>query len=210
LLDLRNKDFGQIVGAKDGFREKRQLETIPQQGILSSPRNLRKAPRNKTLRDTEVSTTRHLFKEIHRQSRAGGAAAISGELWVVLRFFLWDLISTSRIAVALTQKTTGLCEGWLCKATMVILAAAAVTAAGVGAYQGGKAAVADVGKRMRRRTMAKERDTERKVEQSQREQARKLEETKKQNTSIEDRVARFKQGMPSEQKRSGLFRKCQS
>jgi Tfp pilus assembly protein PilO len=93
---------------------------------------------------------------------------------------------------------------------MVILAAAAVTAAGVGAYQGGKAAVADVGKRMRRRTMAKERDTERKVEQSQREQARKLEETKKQNMSIEDRVARFKQGMPSEQKRSGLFRKCQS
>jgi Tfp pilus assembly protein PilO len=93
---------------------------------------------------------------------------------------------------------------------MVILAAAAVTAAGVGAYQGGKAAVANVGKRMRRRTMAKERETERQVVQSQREQARKLEETKKENMSIEERVARFKQGVPSEQKKSGLFRNSQS
>lgn len=91
---------------------------------------------------------------------------------------------------------------------MVILAAAAITAAGVGAYKGGKAAAEDIGKKVRRHTTAKLRREERKLEAAEREKAREQDSERTQNMSAMERVERFKQNAPGQQpKKSGLFRK---
>jgi len=89
---------------------------------------------------------------------------------------------------------------------MVLLAAAAITAAGVGAYKGGKAAATDIGKKVRRHTTAKLRREERKIETSEREQIREQDSLRTQNMSAKERVERFKQSVP-QSKKSGLFRK---
>ena len=89
---------------------------------------------------------------------------------------------------------------------MVILAAAAITAAGVGAYQGGKAVAADVQKKLRRSKTQRTRNQERRLENAEQEQLRQKEKERKDQMSIEDRVAKFKQGVPTAQ-RKGLFRK---
>lgn len=92
---------------------------------------------------------------------------------------------------------------------MVILAAAAITAAGVGAYQGGKAVVTDVNKKIRRSTTQRNRTKERK-EQNKMNDIQRQETTQNiQNMSINDRVNRFKQNIPNEQpsKKGLLFRK---
>lgn len=90
---------------------------------------------------------------------------------------------------------------------MVILAAAAITAAGVGAYQGGKAVVSDVGKKLRRSTTQRNRNQERKVQSQEQEQQRQQDEVLKQHMSIQDRVQKFKQRVPDQTKKTGLFRK---
>ena len=96
---------------------------------------------------------------------------------------------------------------------MVILAAAAITAAGVGAYQGGKAVVTDVNKKIRRSTTQRQRNQERKMLTNDTEQQRQQEDTLKQHMSIQDRVQKFKQNIPdaNNKKKSGLlFRKSTS
>lgn len=96
---------------------------------------------------------------------------------------------------------------------MVILAAAALTAAGVGVYRGGKAAAEDVGKKLRRGKMAKARTEERDAEAAERARAREAEHARLQSMSVTDRVARFKKRVPTEPKNKGgllLFRKSQT
>ena len=91
---------------------------------------------------------------------------------------------------------------------MVLLAAAAVTAAGVGAYKGGKAVAADVGKKVRRRQAGKLRRAERQVEADEREKARQQEAVRTENMTAKERVERFKKSIPSQSKKGGgLFRK---
>ena len=93
--------------------------------------------------------------------------------------------------------------------TMVILATAAITAAGIGVYKGGQAAAQDLGKKVRRHTSAKLRREERQLEAAERQQAQQREEERKQQLSAKERVERFKQSIPggAPQKGSGLFRK---
>jgi polyhydroxyalkanoate synthesis regulator phasin len=95
---------------------------------------------------------------------------------------------------------------------MVILAAAAITAAGVGAYQGGKAVVSDVGKKIRRSTTQRQRNQERKMQTNEMEQQRQQEEALKQRMSVQDRVQKFKQNIPDPNNKSktGLFGKSSS
>jgi NAD(P)H-dependent flavin oxidoreductase YrpB (nitropropane dioxygenase family) len=91
---------------------------------------------------------------------------------------------------------------------MVILAAAAITAAGVGAYQGGKAVVDDAKKKIRRSTTQRTRNQERQASIKEQEQVRQYHDVAKQNLSIHDRIHKFKQGIPEQPKTSGgLFRK---
>ena len=95
---------------------------------------------------------------------------------------------------------------------MVILAAAAITAAGVGAYQGGKAVVSDVNKKIRRSTTTRQRNQERKVQSSDVQQQREQHDALKQHMSIQDRVHKFKQNIPdnNSKNKTGLFRKSSS
>lgn len=94
---------------------------------------------------------------------------------------------------------------------MVILAAAAITAAGVGAYQGGKAVVSDVNKKIRRSTTQRQRNQERKVQSNEVQQQREQDDALKQHMSIQDRVQKFKQNIPDNSKnKTGLFRKSAS
>ena len=94
---------------------------------------------------------------------------------------------------------------------MVILAAAAITAAGVGAYQGGKAVVSDVNKKIRRSTTQRQRNQERKVQTNEVQQQREQDDALKQHMSIQDRVQKFKQNVPDKPKnKTGLFRKSAS
>ena len=88
---------------------------------------------------------------------------------------------------------------------MVILAAAAITAAGVGAYKGGQAVAKDVGKRARRMKTERARRQERHEEAQELERTHKTEEEKKEAMSVADRLNRFKRGVPGEKKKSGLF-----
>lgn len=92
---------------------------------------------------------------------------------------------------------------------MVILAAAAITAAGVGVYKGGQAAAQDLGKKVRRHTSSKLRRQERELEAAERQQVQQREEERKQQLSSKERVERFKQSIPggAPHKGSGLFRK---
>jgi Tfp pilus assembly protein PilO len=93
---------------------------------------------------------------------------------------------------------------------MVILAAAAVTAAGVGAYRGGKAVAEDVKKKVRRNNTVKARQAERNAMEAERARAQQIENVRKQNMSVTDRVERFKKGVPEQKKTGGLFRKSQA
>ena len=70
--------------------------------------------------------------------------------------------------------------------TMVILATAAITAAGIGVYKGGQAAAQDLGKKVRRHTSAKLRREERQLEAAERQQAQQREEERKQQLSAKD------------------------
>jgi Flp pilus assembly protein TadB len=96
---------------------------------------------------------------------------------------------------------------------MVILTAAAITLAGVGAYKGGQAASEDIKKKARRFNTQKARQAERQAEQAERQQRR---ETATAGLSVTERLDRFKQGMPGgsdakQQKNrfGGLFKKDQ-
>jgi len=90
---------------------------------------------------------------------------------------------------------------------MVILAAAAITAAGVGAYKGGKAAAEDIGKKVRRHTTQKLRKEERKLETSERDKAQEKESIRTENMSAKERVERFKKSVPGGTKpKKSLFR----
>lgn len=91
---------------------------------------------------------------------------------------------------------------------MVILAAAAITAAGVGAYQGGKAVVSDVNKKIRRSTTQRQRKQERNTQTTELHQQRQQDEALKQHMSIQDRVHKFKQNRPdpNHKPKTGLFR----
>jgi hypothetical protein len=80
---------------------------------------------------------------------------------------------------------------------MVILAAAAITAAGVGAYQGGKAAVTDVGKKMRRKKAAKDHQAVTEELKQQRTDERLEQEQRRAAMSTSDRLARFKSSIPN-------------
>jgi hypothetical protein len=98
---------------------------------------------------------------------------------------------------------------------MVILAAAAITAAGVGAYQGGKAVVGDVQKKIRRSTTQRQRNQERKIQTNDTQQHREQDMALKQHMSIQDRVHKFKQNIPDHNNNKnkgvgGLFRKSSS
>jgi hypothetical protein len=97
---------------------------------------------------------------------------------------------------------------------MVILAAAAITAAGVGAYQGGKAVVGDVQKKIRRSTTQRQRNQERKIQTNDIQQQREQDMALKQHMSIQDRVQKFKQNIPDHNNKNkgvgGLFRKNSS
>jgi hypothetical protein len=93
---------------------------------------------------------------------------------------------------------------------MVILAAAAITAAGVGAYQGGKAVVSDVQKKIRRSTTNRTRQQERKEQDSIQQQQLQQNNILKQNMTITDRVQQFKQNVPETKKKNNLFRKSSS
>lgn len=93
---------------------------------------------------------------------------------------------------------------------MVILAAAAITAAGVGVYKGGKAAAADVGKKLRRRGQAKERKETDAELQQMRQDEREQQQARTESMSTEDRLKRFKRGVgaserKSQPERKGLF-----
>jgi hypothetical protein len=91
---------------------------------------------------------------------------------------------------------------------MVILAAAALTAAGVGAYQGGKAVAGDVQKKLRRSKTQRTRNQERKLQTQEQEQLRQIENQRKEQMSVDDRVAKFKRGIPTNStNQKGLFRK---
>ena len=83
---------------------------------------------------------------------------------------------------------------------MVIVAAAAITAAGVGVYRGGKAAAEDVGKKLRRSQAARARQAERQEEEAAKSHARQKDDIRKQNMSVSDREARFKKGIPGSTK----------
>jgi hypothetical protein len=95
---------------------------------------------------------------------------------------------------------------------MVILTAAAITLAGVGAYKGGQAASEDIKKKARRFNTQKARQVERQTEQAERQQRR---ETATAGLSVAERLDRFKQGVPggdtNRQKNrfGGLFKKDQ-
>jgi hypothetical protein len=92
---------------------------------------------------------------------------------------------------------------------MVIVAAAAITAAGVGAYHGGKAVVEDVGKKLRRSTTQRTRNQERRVQSTEEQLQREQENAIKQHLSINDRVNKFKRNVPEQRNKTGmgLFRK---
>ena len=97
---------------------------------------------------------------------------------------------------------------------MVILATAAITAAGVGLYKGGQAATEDLKKKVRRHTTAKLRNQERQVETTERQQAQQRDSERVQQMTAKERVERFKQSVPgrgggtaAQTKSSGLFRK---
>ena len=91
--------------------------------------------------------------------------------------------------------------------SMVIIAAAAVTAAGVGAYQGGKAAIRDVGKKIRRRKAMKEHRTEREEDRLAQQRERDEKQAAIASLSHKERIERFKRNrMPSE-KQKGLFQR---
>lgn len=90
--------------------------------------------------------------------------------------------------------------------TMVILAAAALTAAGVGAYQGGKAAVQDTSKRLRRAQTHRVRQHERQEEERQRTVDQDDQLALRQSMSVKDRLATFKRGIPEQgKKKKGAF-----
>lgn len=92
---------------------------------------------------------------------------------------------------------------------VILAAAAAITAAGVGAYHGGKLAVEDVGKKIRRRKTARARQAERSDEEAMKSRARQMDDSRKKNMSVSDRVERFKKGIPGGANRGGLTRKSQ-
>lgn len=92
-------------------------------------------------------------------------------------------------------------------ATMVVLEAAAITLAGVGAYKGGQAASEDIQKKARRFKTQRDRAIERKLEKNEREQKAAAATT---GLSVQERLNRFKQGVPGnagKKKRFGLFKR---
>lgn len=90
---------------------------------------------------------------------------------------------------------------------MVILAAAAITAATVGAYKGSQAAATDVSKRWRRHSATQARQTERSETAALKALQKEQEQSRQPNASVSDRVARFKQGTPTtEEKRKSFLR----
>ena len=78
---------------------------------------------------------------------------------------------------------------------MVVLAAAAIGAAAVGAYKGGKAAVNHTKKKLGERCVRKSRDQERKEAEQQRE----LEAASLKTMSFEERLEKYKResGLPT-------------
>eukprot|EP00545_Synedropsis_sp_CCMP1620_P002250 CAMPEP_0119013430 /NCGR_PEP_ID=MMETSP1176-20130426/8448_1 /TAXON_ID=265551 /ORGANISM="Synedropsis recta cf, Strain CCMP1620" /LENGTH=96 /DNA_ID=CAMNT_0006966521 /DNA_START=38 /DNA_END=328 /DNA_ORIENTATION=+ len=96
---------------------------------------------------------------------------------------------------------------------MVILAATAITAAAYGTYRGGKAAVGATKKKLGERHWRKERQTERKQEQTERELRDVHEKTHVDAMTFEQRLAKYKKesGLPppKNEKRglTGRFRK---
>jgi uncharacterized protein HemX len=118
---------------------------------------------------------------------------------------------STRIITSLTalQNEEGIpCDRHKFKTIMVILAAAALTAAGVGAYQGGKAVAGDVQKKLRRSKTQRTRNQERKLQTQEQEQLRQIENQRKEQMSVDDRVAKFKRGIPTNStNQKGLFRK---
>lgn len=85
---------------------------------------------------------------------------------------------------------------------MVVLEAAAITLAGVGAYKGGQAASEDIQKKARRFKTQRDRAAERKLEQAEREKSKKA---ASEGLSVHERLNRFKKGVPTQKKRFGLF-----
>jgi len=91
---------------------------------------------------------------------------------------------------------------------MVLLTAAAITAAGVGVYKGGQAAATDISKKVRRHKAGRLRQEERKIEHQERERAREQDSLRTENMSAKERIERFKKSVPKGQgKKGGLFRK---
>jgi hypothetical protein len=97
---------------------------------------------------------------------------------------------------------------------MVILAAAAITLAGVGAYKGGQAASGDIQKKARRFKTQRARQVERQAEQAERQEQR---ETATAGLSVAERLDRFKQSVPGggadskqpKKRFGGLFKKTE-
>jgi pyruvate/2-oxoacid:ferredoxin oxidoreductase beta subunit len=96
---------------------------------------------------------------------------------------------------------------------MVIVAAAAITAAAYGTYRGGKAAVGATKKKLGERAWRNNRQEERQSELNERELRQVSEKTAKENMTFEQRLNKYKKesGLPppkkSEKKGLGRFRK---
>jgi hypothetical protein len=83
-----------------------------------------------------------------------------------------------------------------------VLAAAALTAAGVGAYKGGQAVAADVKKSVRRRQTGKLREQERQEEARIASLRQEKHERDTESMTIEERLERFKKSIPKQSQKN--------
>jgi uncharacterized protein HemX len=85
---------------------------------------------------------------------------------------------------------------------MVVLAAAALTAAGVGAYKGGQAVASDVKKRVRRHTTGKLREQERQEEALIASLRKEKHDRETESMTLDERLERFKKSIPKQSQKN--------